>query len=414
MNGLLIGAVMAVGMFQQTDTTFAVGRAEALHVETLGGSIEISVWDRDEVRIQAEHSSRTYIEVSRSRNHIDVEAEARRGPANLVDFRITVPRTFGLDLEANQGDITMDGVDGQVSAETVRGDIYLRGGRGSVEVSNTVGNILIEGAEGRIEIESSAADVRVVDSGGEIFAETAGGTIVLQNVTASAVDVGSTGGRVHFDGRLDPAGTYFFGSHGGSVTIVVPEDARASFNLATIHGSISSNLGGQNQSYKSGERHSFDVGGGGALVEAETYGGRIRIVRSGSEGAQAPAARRRDVRDDVVYAPMADAWSEVMGGDFVSDMAGDLAADLAEDLTSDLGHDLSIELSHDLSMDLSHEVSGAWAPQVARRVRPVVNAAIAPAISIAIDAAMSATRVPLAPREPASEERRERGPVIRR
>lgn len=288
MNGLLIGAFLALGTVQQTDTTFAVNGADRLQVETMGGSILVDVWDRAEVRIQAEHSSRTYIDIDRRRGVIDIEAEARRGPANIVDFHITVPRTMALDLEGMYADITVEGSDGAVEVETVQGDITIRGGRGTIEVSNTMGKILVEGARGRIDIESSMADVRVVDSSGEIYAETAAGAIVLENVDATIVDIGSTGGRVYFEGTLDPSGTYFFGAHGGSITIVVAEDASASFHLATVHGSITSNLSGETRSFRRGQRHQFEVGGGGALVEAESFGGRIRILRRGSEGARAP------------------------------------------------------------------------------------------------------------------------------
>ncbi len=118
MNGLLIGAMLALGTMQQTDTTFAVDGAERLQVETLGGSITIDVWDRAEVRIQAEHSSRTFVDIDRRRGVIDIEAEARRGPANMVDFHITVPRTMALDLEGMYADITVEDSDGAVEAWT--------------------------------------------------------------------------------------------------------------------------------------------------------------------------------------------------------------------------------------------------------------------------------------------------------
>ena len=294
MNGMIIGALMALSMVQQTDTTFAVDGAEYLDVETLGGSITVGVWDEDRIRIRAEHSTRTFVEIDRNRRGISVESEARRGPANIVDFVITVPRRLSLQLEAQYGDITIDGADGAVEAETMRGDVTIRGGRGTIEVSSTMGNIYVDGADGTIEIESSAADIRVENSSGEIYAETAGGTIVLENVDPMAVDVGSTGGRVHYSGTFRRGGTYFFGAHGGSITIVVPEDASASFNVATVHGSITSTLKGQPESFQGGERHTFTVGDGGALVEAETYGGRIRLVRPGTEGAQAPERRIRD------------------------------------------------------------------------------------------------------------------------
>ena len=252
MNSVIIGAMLALSMGQQTDTTFAVGSSELLRVETMGGSITVGVWDRDEVRVQAEHSRRTYISIDRSRHSIRVESEARRGPANLVDFRITVPRTFALDLGAQYGDITIDGAEGAIEVETLQGDVSIIGGRGTIRVSATMGTILIDGAEGQIDIESSMADIRVVNSSGEIYAETAAGTIVLENVTPTAVDVGSTGGRVYYSGTFEPNGTYFFGAHGGSITIVVPDDASAVFNLATVHGSISSNLSGEVESFRAG------------------------------------------------------------------------------------------------------------------------------------------------------------------
>ena len=261
MNGMIVGALMALSMVQQTDTTFALEGAESLSVETLGGSISIGVWDEDRIRVKAEHSTRTYIEIDRRRRGIRIESEARRGPANLVDFEITVPRRLALRLEAQYGDITIDGSDGAIEAETLQGDVTIHGGRGNVQVQSTMGTILVDGADGRIEIESSAADIHVVNSSGEIYAETAGGTIVLENIDASSVDVGSTGGRVHYAGSFQPGGTYFFGAHGGSITIVVPEGARASFNLATIHGSITSNLNGQAESLRGGQRHTITVGG---------------------------------------------------------------------------------------------------------------------------------------------------------
>lgn len=294
-TGLILGAMVAATTVQQTDTTFAVGSAERLSVETLGGSVEVGVWDQDQVRVQAEHSRRTFIEVDRDGRDIQVESEARRGPANIVDYVITVPRGLDLDVEANYGDVivSIEGSNAAVRIETVRGDVTVMGGRGSVEIDVTSGSVYVEGADGRIDIESSSADIQVVRSSGEIYAETAGGTIVLQDVSPIAVDVGSVGGRVHYSGELLADGMYFFGSHGGSITIVVPEDAAASFGVATVHGSITSNLRGEVEAMRAGERHEFEIGGGGAIVEAETYGGRIRLLRRGSEGSGAPRIRRR-------------------------------------------------------------------------------------------------------------------------
>jgi hypothetical protein len=295
MNGVVIGMLATLAAFQQTDTVIAAGSASKLEVNAPGGTIVVNVWDRDEIRVRAEHSSRTYVDIERGRTTISVEAEARRGPANIVDFLITVPRAFDLELGGMYTDITVEGSDGEVEAQSLQGEVVIRGGRGVVKASSITGRVLIEGSEGRVEAESAAAEIRIRDASGEIYAESAGGDIILEAVRATSVDVGSVGGRVYFDGSLEPSGSYFFGSHGGAVTIVVPEAARASFNLSTVHGSISSNLEGAPTRFERGRRHAFDVGGGGALVEAETFGGRIRLVRAGTEGSGSPA--RREVNE---------------------------------------------------------------------------------------------------------------------
>jgi len=292
MNAIVIGALVALSAVQQTDTVIPLDGATRLEVDAPGGSIVVSTWDRDEIRIQAEHSSRTFVDIDRSRNRIDVEAEARRGPANIVDFRLTVPASLALELDGMYTDITVDGADGEVEAETLQGDVTIRGGRGRVRAGSTTGTILVEGAEGTVEVETAAGDIRVRRSSGEIYGESAGGDIVLEEMAATAVDVGSVGGRVFYSGSFDPSGSYFFGSHGGSVTISVPDGTAASFALASLHGAITSNLEGAPSRLERGERHTFDIGGGGALVEAETFGGRIMVVRQGSLAVEPPPFRR--------------------------------------------------------------------------------------------------------------------------
>lgn len=288
MNGVVIGTLMVLGMApQQTDTVLPLQNAKMLSVESPGGSIVVTGWDRDEIRVQAEHSRRSFVSVRRTRggDRLSIEAEANRGPATIVDFRLSVPRSLALDLSGTYTEITVEGVNGEVSAETTQGDVTVRGGSGSVKVSSTTGKILVDGARGSIEAETAADDIRFVNVQGDVVAESAGGDILFENAQATSVDVGTTGGRIAYEGTLVSGGTYFFGAHGGSVTVVVPEGTGASVNLATVYGSIVTNLSGQMERLKRGERHKLEVGGGGAIVEIETFAGRIALLRKGTEGA---------------------------------------------------------------------------------------------------------------------------------
>lgn len=149
-------------------------------METPGGSITVTTWNRQEVRIQATHSSRSFVEIRRRSSTLDVES---------------------------------------------------------------------------------------------------GGALIFENVRSRVVEAGSVGGRIVYDGTLQSGGHYFFGSHGGSITLRVPPGSGAAFHVATIHGSIHTDLPEGPEKFEKGRRHTFRVGDGSATVEAETFGGRISILR---------------------------------------------------------------------------------------------------------------------------------------
>lgn len=367
MTGVVIGAMMALGMVQQTDTTFAVGEATRLEVDSPGGTIVVNVWDRQEIRIQAEHSTRTYVDIDRRGRTIDVEAEANRGPANIVDFVITVPRAFDLELDGMYTDITVEGSDGEVEAESLQGDVIIRGGRGVVKASSIQGRVLVEGSQGRVEAESAAAEIRIRNASGEILAESAGGDIILENIRATSVDVGNVGGRIYYSGSFAASGTYFFGSHGGSITLSLPESTAASMTLSTIHGSITSNLAGAPTRFERGQRNAFDVGGGGAIVEVETFGGRIRVVRQGTEGAAPPAPREGRAGAHPLASPHPVGSPTSHGGLGLSAAVVDAEA-------------LSAAISHRVGASLAG-LAGTWEAALAGPLSQRVDVEVATAVS---------------------------------
>jgi hypothetical protein len=275
----LTGAALALTFVAQTDTTIPLQGARILSVEAPGGSIVVRTWERNEVRIQADHSSRSYIEVDRRGDRLDVEAEARMGPATIVDYTITVPPTLNLDLEGMWTRIDVEGSRGEISAETNQGDIRIVGGRGAVRVGAVAGQIHVQGAEGSIEVEAVAGNVRLVDVAGEIAVETVGGYIVFENARARGVEAGTVGGRIVYDGTIEAGGSYFFGSHGGSVTVHIPPGAGAQVSLASIQGSVRADVAGAPARFPRGERTRFQTGNGSATVEVETFGGSIVVTR---------------------------------------------------------------------------------------------------------------------------------------
>ena len=285
MSAAMIGALMALSIVQQTDTVIALDGATSLDIENSGGRISVTTWDRPEIRIQADHSRRAVIEIRRrSSGVISLEAESARGGfASIVDFDLTVPASLNLSFEGWSTDVTVEGSNAEVDVETFEGDITIVGGSGSVTAETMSGEIHIDGADGVIEANSVAQDVRISNSSGEVYVETVGGSIILEGLSATIVEAGSVGGRVSFEGTVVDGGDYFFGSHGGTVSITIPEASNASVSLASIHGSISSDFSGA-PDLERGARNTFTIGSGGANIEAETFGGRIVLRRRSGDG----------------------------------------------------------------------------------------------------------------------------------
>ena len=285
MSAAMIGALMALSIVQQTDTVIALDGATSLDIENSGGRISVTTWDRPEIRIQADHSRRAVIEIRRrSSGVISLEAESARGGfASIVDFDLTVPASLNLSFEGWSTDVTVEGSNAEIDVETFEGDITIVGGSGSVTAETMSGEIHIDGADGVIEANSVAQDVRISNSSGEVYVETVGGSIILEGLSATIVEAGSVGGRVSFEGTVVDGGDYFFGSHGGTVSITIPEASNAWVSLASIHGSISSDFSDA-PDLERGARNTFTIGNGGANIEAETFGGRIVLRRRSGDG----------------------------------------------------------------------------------------------------------------------------------
>ena len=60
--GLLVASLGGATQ-QQFDTTFSVRSGSRIEVETFGGSITVRSWNRNDVRVQAQHGRRDLIEV---------------------------------------------------------------------------------------------------------------------------------------------------------------------------------------------------------------------------------------------------------------------------------------------------------------------------------------------------------------
>ena len=263
----------------ETDTTIAVPAGASLSVNNFGGAIVIHGWNQNRVKVHAEHGSRGRIEVSLVGNTVTVKASSRMGAPSVVDFDITVPQDMALTLGGTYTEISVDGVRGAISAETVDGSIEVRGGSGIITLQSIQGSVTLADATGRIEVNSVNESVELSNVSGQIKAETTNGDVSLRGIKSSSVEANTINGDVLYEGTITDGGTYLFNSHNGDITVSIPEGANVTMSVATANGDIDPSFPIPLTQTNRGHRYTFKLGNGSARLEAESFQGDIELRR---------------------------------------------------------------------------------------------------------------------------------------
>lgn len=274
-------ALLAVQASQgfQTDTTVNVTQGTRLSVENQGGDIIVKTWDKSQVRVQASHSRRTHVRISLGGAVLSLEAEADRGPSNMVDYELTVPTWMALNLEGMYAAVNVKGTRAPISVETLDGDITVEGGAENVKLASVQGRIMLTGARGRIELNTVSDDIEAAELQGDILAETVSGSITIARSEAKSVEIQTVSGELIYDGRIVDGGHYSLLTHSGNIAVSVLETTNATIATAIGSGDVRASFPLPASERPSRRRQTFRLGTGSATVELESFSGSINLLR---------------------------------------------------------------------------------------------------------------------------------------
>lgn len=264
-----------------TDQTVSVTRGTRLSINNQAGEVIVHSWDRDAVRVRAQHGAGTKVNIRPSEGLLSISSG---DSSAAVDYDLMVPAWMGVKVSGTFNFVTVEGVQSDISVETVRGDVVIKGASGLVMATSIEGEVIVEGAKGKVNVSSVNEDVKVSGASGEIIAETTNGDITLTGITSASVDIATVNGDIAFDGMLPNNGHYRMTTHQGDITLTVPETANATFTVRTYTGDFSNSLPTKNpprEEIRRGKRSIYTLGNGSAEVELETFAGTIRLQRPG-------------------------------------------------------------------------------------------------------------------------------------
>jgi hypothetical protein len=299
---MTILAAAVLGFFTmtaQTDTTLPVRPGFRLEVNNFGGEVAIASWDKNAVRIEADHGSSTVIRVESLERGLRVASSGRRGPPGSVEYRITVPSWMPVVVTGPFNDVSIAGTRSDITVETVRGDVNVEGGSGFINLSTVQGLVSLARSRGRIKLSSVNEGVSASDIAGQVSAETVNGDVTLDRIDSDAVDASSVCGSLTFLGPLHNPGRYRLQTHSGDIQVLLPEKPNAEVSVETFSGSFDSDFDVHLNALKGSKSFQFVLGMGGPQLDLEAFSGSIRLVHKAEllEHRQELLERRQELME---------------------------------------------------------------------------------------------------------------------
>jgi DUF4097 and DUF4098 domain-containing protein YvlB len=251
--------------FHQTYTLTADGRVE---LDNINGSVHITSWDRNEVKVDAIKSADTKERLDEVKIEIDSRSSSlsirtrypdhnntwnwgsHNNPAS-VEYTLTVPRTARLDeIKLINGSLDLAGVSGEVNASCINGRL---------DAHNLAGRAHLSTINGRLVAQFDR--------------------LARQSMELNSVN--------------------------GSVDLTIPSDSNAEVEASTVSGNIDNDFG-LHVNHHSFVGHDMrgELGTGGAHIRLSNVNGRVEVHHAQDGHTMSPAKdlshRDKDGDDDSI------------------------------------------------------------------------------------------------------------------
>ncbi len=225
-----------------TDTVVRVGPGMTLALANLSGDISVQTWDRNEVRVHAEHDRDDRIAADVRDGVLKLSVRTREAVPAEVEWNLTVPAWLPLELSGMESEIVVTGMRSSVRAQSMRGDVVVRSCQGPLEVNSVEGEVHVMDVSGNVTAESVNNVIRIVRVTGPVEAQTINGDIQLEMLTSPSVDASTVNGRVTFASPFQPHGRYAFSSHNGKLCVGFAPDQEVNVKVSSFNGQVESSM----------------------------------------------------------------------------------------------------------------------------------------------------------------------------
>lgn len=277
------------GSLDEIERTFNVADGGWLMIDADQGNIHIESGSSGTVRVTVRRTPRgdaspEDFEVSFEQvgDKISVRGDRlvqNQGRNGLnVDFIVTVPRRFNVDLRTSGGNIRVDDLDGRAKMNTAGGNLSIGRVSGEVDGRTSGGNISVDGSNANVVVNTSGGNIRIGQVGGVVRATTSGGNISLDEVSGE-INAQTSGGNISARMSRQPQAASQLKTSGGGITLYLADGIGVELAAKTSAGRVHSDIDVTTRGELKKDRLIGTINGGGPTLELDTSAGDIHIRR---------------------------------------------------------------------------------------------------------------------------------------
>ena len=167
-------------------------------------SADITIRGRDQARVEEIAAEDISLDLSRRGNRgvLTCRVESTfflmrliRGEEKRVQLDIRVPSRMDLEIEIEDGELSVSRLAGSCTVTSGQGDCILEGITGDVDVVDESGNLRLSGINGNILVEDGSGDVEVESSGGSLRLSDSSGDVEIRDFSGP-VHIEDSGGAI--------------------------------------------------------------------------------------------------------------------------------------------------------------------------------------------------------------------------
>jgi DUF4097 and DUF4098 domain-containing protein YvlB len=207
----------------------------------------------------------------------DPEFKQQNGPSRFrqVGFRVSVPRTYNLDLKTAGGHIVTKGeLEGSVRVNSAGGHLEIAKVIGPVWAHTAGGHVKVSDVDGPAKVRTAGGHIELGHVQGDVMAETSGGNIKVDGVD-STIQAKTSGGNIIATITKQPENDCTLNTSAGNIEVHLDKDINLNVEVSTSVGHVRAPFAPAASNKKPTQKLQVKLNDGGPNLSAQTSAGNI-------------------------------------------------------------------------------------------------------------------------------------------